>query len=211
MKIKRENYEPYFIDYLDGKLPVELIDDLLDFLRDNPDLAEELKEFSNEGLEPFEMDYPSWDHLKKDLPDDITPFESLCIRYIEHEMDENESAAFLQLVNSQPEKLAELKRFKSTLLVPDETEVFGNTGSLKKKTVIIPMAWYAVAAILVLAIAFWFLFPKDHKPDQQQTLQATMIIKDLQARKEVPAVLLPKHSLNKLSPCQKEMKILIRL
>jgi len=200
MQIKRENYELYFIDYLDGKLPVELIDDLLDFLRANPDLAEELKEFSYDRLEPHEIDFPSWDHLKKDLPDNISPFESLCIRYIEQEMDEKESVAFLQLVNSSPEKLAELKRFKNTLLVPDETEVFGNAGRLKKKIVPLTISGYAVAAVIVLAIAFWFVLPKIQNHDLYQLQEAKLIIENLQPKQEVPAVLLSKPQFKQIEP-----------
>ena len=44
MKINRNNYEMYFIDYLDGVLSPDLVSELLLFLDENPDLKEELSD-----------------------------------------------------------------------------------------------------------------------------------------------------------------------
>jgi hypothetical protein len=41
MKISRQNYEQYFVDYLDGKLNDEQVGVLMSFLEFNPDLKEE--------------------------------------------------------------------------------------------------------------------------------------------------------------------------
>ena len=43
MKITRDNYEIFFIDYLDGTLPPELIGELEAFLLVNRDLEEQLQ------------------------------------------------------------------------------------------------------------------------------------------------------------------------
>lgn len=50
MKISRSNYEIFFLDYLDGTLSANRVDDFLDFLKNNPDLADELKGVSNISL-----------------------------------------------------------------------------------------------------------------------------------------------------------------
>ena len=42
MKITRENYELFFVDYLDNKLSDSNILELMAFLAQNPDLEEEL-------------------------------------------------------------------------------------------------------------------------------------------------------------------------
>ncbi|MBC8005772.1 MAG: hypothetical protein H7X84_09885, partial [Verrucomicrobia bacterium] len=46
-KITRDNYEAFFLDYLEGNLEETLIDQFLDFLEKNPDLKEELHLFEN--------------------------------------------------------------------------------------------------------------------------------------------------------------------
>jgi hypothetical protein len=43
MKITRDNYEEHFLDYLEGNLDENLVDDFIDFLRQNPDLKAELE------------------------------------------------------------------------------------------------------------------------------------------------------------------------
>jgi hypothetical protein len=43
MKIDRNNYEPFFMDYLDGNLTAGEIDELIDFLSKNNDLAKSLR------------------------------------------------------------------------------------------------------------------------------------------------------------------------
>ena len=42
MKINRNNYEVFFMDYLDGNLDESVVNDFIEFLQKNPDLKEEL-------------------------------------------------------------------------------------------------------------------------------------------------------------------------
>ena len=50
MKITRDNYESFFIDFIEGNLPENMIDQFLDFLNQNPDLKEELHLFEEVNL-----------------------------------------------------------------------------------------------------------------------------------------------------------------
>ena len=47
MKITRDNYEEYFLDYSEGKLNSALEEEFEQFLEANPDLKKELEEFEN--------------------------------------------------------------------------------------------------------------------------------------------------------------------
>ena len=47
MKIDRNNYEAYFIDYLEGNLDETLVNDFIEFIQQNPDLKEELSLFDS--------------------------------------------------------------------------------------------------------------------------------------------------------------------
>ena len=47
MKINRNNYEIFFVDYSDGKLSENQIENLMAFISLNPDLEEEFYTFIN--------------------------------------------------------------------------------------------------------------------------------------------------------------------
>ncbi|MBL0315559.1 MAG: hypothetical protein IPP69_07155 [Flavobacteriales bacterium] len=68
MKISRENYEIWFIDYLDGKLSDDAVQVLHAFLEVNSDLAEEFDLITNQSLKfdsPEEIVFPDKSILKK--------------------------------------------------------------------------------------------------------------------------------------------------
>jgi len=66
MKINRENYEVYFLDYLEGKLPPDLVDELLIFMDKNPDLKDEFEGLDTVALAPDEdIVFENKDSLKK--------------------------------------------------------------------------------------------------------------------------------------------------
>ena len=52
MKINRDNYEAFFMDYLDGNLDESVVNDFIEFLQKNPDLKEELTSFESVSLRP---------------------------------------------------------------------------------------------------------------------------------------------------------------
>jgi hypothetical protein len=57
MKITRENYEPYFLDYLEGNLDENLVDDFMEFLQQNPDLKNELEMYESITIPDFTAEY----------------------------------------------------------------------------------------------------------------------------------------------------------
>ncbi len=52
MKIHRDNYEAYMLDYIEGRLGAKEEAALMDFLERHPELKSELDEYSNEPLSP---------------------------------------------------------------------------------------------------------------------------------------------------------------
>lgn len=159
MKINRENYEPYFIDLLDGTLSNEMVDELLDFLRLNPDLAEELK-----GLEGIQLpleNLPKYDHQKllKSGLDQSDVFNETCIRYLENDLSEKEEKELQLYLSKHTKAKAEYNLFKATISEPDLMVVYPNKDALKHRLKILPL-WYAAAAVVLLGILFWFNLPQ---------------------------------------------------
>jgi hypothetical protein len=160
MNINRDNYESYFIDFLDGTLAPDAVDGLLDFLSANPDLANELKDMERMVLAPADLDeFPIEALLKTEL--DCQPnFDDACIQYMEGDMQPEKQIEFEAFVAKKPEKQRELKLFLATKLKPNLNETFGNLYTLKRypfaQTVGVALA---VAASIVLLVGLWFSIP----------------------------------------------------
>jgi hypothetical protein len=76
--ISRNNYEVWFIDYLDGQLDCGQVDQLLDFLNENPDLRNELEAAAGIRLTITEDQMDNKDALKYSATD-IPVFLTLII------------------------------------------------------------------------------------------------------------------------------------
>lgn len=160
MKITRQNYELYFIDYIDGNLQLELVDEFNSFIEANPDLAEELDNLRDMTVAADDCAFDSIDSLlKKDIPAGVSPFEYQCISYIEGDMNEVERNSFVAAVNADIQKKNELNAFKKTKIEADETIVYKEKNSLKRFSIPFKSYLYAAASVAVLAL-LWVLWPK---------------------------------------------------
>ncbi|KYP15693.1 hypothetical protein [Flavihumibacter sp. CACIAM 22H1] len=169
MNINRNNYEVFFLLYIDKELsdPEKLV--VEDFLRSNPDLQLEMDMLRATVL-PEES-------LTEGFPDKSTLFrtentttlvnisnhESYFILYADDELNNEEKAATEQFVYANPEFQAEFELFQKAKLRPDTSIVFPDKELLYRKEAgkIRPLfpVWtrYAAAAVLVLSIGFFWL------------------------------------------------------
>lgn len=178
MNINRKNYESYFIDLLDGTLSTEQVDAVLDFLRVNPDLAEEIKNLEQIKLVPLPSAKLHFNHLKKSELDQTDILEETCIRSIENDLSDFEEKKFRDYIQTNHHAANEYRLFKATISEPDSLIAYENIGKLKK-THRISSLWYAVAAVISIGLFFWF----SYKP--QQTPLAKPLIMALVEKPEV--------------------------
>ncbi len=159
MKINRNNYESYFIDYLEGNLDESLVDDFIEFLTSNPDLKEELSMFEPVSVEPGNIVFGKKELLFKEYFDLESEFNHAAVASFEGDLSDTEKAAFDKYIAAHPEKQEELTLFSQTKLIPDENIVFSKKNRLYKKTLAKTITLWGsrVAAVLVLAISV-FLF-----------------------------------------------------
>ncbi len=94
MKINRDNYEAYFIDYLEGNLDEKLVDDFLEFLQQNPDLKEELAMFKSVSLEPEEIKFNKKELLYKNKFDSEDVFNNTSVAFMEGDLTDGEKEQF---------------------------------------------------------------------------------------------------------------------
>jgi hypothetical protein len=169
-RIDRNNYEIFFIDYIDGNLPLGEIDLLLDFLNENPDLAEELKGLEKIILRPVFHLQNSFAHLKKtdlDLPE---IFEETCIRAIENDLSDKELHDFDDYLQQREDQKRIFELYRLTVSEPDPFIVYEKKYRLKKKEKgFVFKYWYAVAAIIILGLMLFI--PTDQNPIVKPNLQ----------------------------------------
>ena len=153
MKITRDNYEEYFLDYLDGNLDENLVNDFIDFLRQNPDLKAELEMAGAVKVELENISFEGKGKLYKEKFDLEPEFNRAAVALLEGDLQENEKTEFENYLSTHPEKQKEAAFFEKTKLKADESIVFRKKRSLYHytggKTILL---WSTrIAAVLVLA------------------------------------------------------------
>lgn len=171
MRITRQNYEAYFIDYVDGQLSKELEDELVRFLEEHPDLKEELEAFdSSIKVDPdTSVSYPQKPSLKKEVHQKYPSNGNIrdwFIAYYEEDLDFNQQKLLFKFLDENPDLKREFAIFGKLTLKADENVVFKGKAKLKQKQVrrkallLKYTSYAAAAAVLLLAGLFW-LFDKD--------------------------------------------------
>lgn len=157
MRINRNNYESYFIDYLDGNLEHEVIDDFIEFINQNPDLREELELVSSVKLEPGQLVFEKKDDLFRPDFESQQVFNEHAIAMLEGDLSNAGEEQFRQYLEKHPDKQREAELFSKTRLVPDESIQYSRKKSLYRepagKTILL---WsLRIAAVLILAVAMY--------------------------------------------------------
>ena len=135
MNIDRNNYESYFLDYLEGNLDEKFVDDFIEFLQQNPDLKQELSIFSSVSVEPEKVEFSKKQKLYKVKYDNESYFDKTAVESIEGDISEEEKASFTKYLLSHPEKNREFEIFRKTKLIPDESVKYSQKAKLYHRSV----------------------------------------------------------------------------
>jgi hypothetical protein len=164
MIINRDNYQAYFLDFVEGKLSPEQSEMLHRFLKFNPDLADEFDElqtFRAYGLIPEPLEFPAKELLKKRFPsesDAVTwgNFDMYCIAYLENDLSEKQRRLFEKFMADHPEAESQFATYKFTFL-KQETVLFPSKEQLKHsrkvlfdRRILIPFAAAAAVAVYII-------------------------------------------------------------
>ena len=160
MNITRNNYEEYFILYLDNELSSEDRKRVELFVQENSDLKEELDLLLQSQLVPDNsivfnnkeqlMRSPGISNIN------TANYEEWLLLYTDNELPAEERIAVEQFVSSRPAIKAELHLLQKTKLQPEETLVFSNKESLyrtEEKVRVITIRWWRMAAAAALLLA----------------------------------------------------------
>ncbi|HVA97709.1 MAG TPA: hypothetical protein VNG53_02355 [Bacteroidia bacterium] len=166
MKITKNNYELFFLDYYEGNLQAFEIGELMLFLEQHLDLKTEFKQFE---IIPLTEDklvfFNEKSRLKKSNSDKIIS-EYDFVNYIENTSSPKEKEIFISQISKKESLKRELDLFEKTILQVDKTIAFENKKSLKRieNNFADYYKYFAVAASLALFIGIAFLIPKK-KPE----------------------------------------------
>ncbi len=162
MEINKNNYEAYFIDYLEGNLDELLVNDFIEFLQQNPGLKEELSLFETVSVEPENISFDKKKILYKEKLDLEKEFNKAAIANLEGDISASDKSEFEKYVSEHPEKKRDVALFGKAKLQSDETIVFSKKNKLYHyllgRNILL---WSGrVAAILIIAFAFFTLIDK---------------------------------------------------
>jgi hypothetical protein len=185
MRPDRSNYEIWFTDWLDGNLTEKQVEEFMIFLKENPDLSEELNGLIPVSLEPPEIKYNGKKNLKKSQTDlSEMQFEHLCIASLENDLTPLQESELSEIIDQDVTRRMEFELIRKLKLKPLAGS-FGRKSSVKKLTAgqkiirLSVIGLSAAAAIAVLITAF-LSFPvnvkKETRQISQNRVQDTMII-----------------------------------
>lgn len=166
MDINPENYESYFLDYIEGRLSADDEIEIMAFLRNHPGLKEELEQYRELKLDPAETMIPQKDLLKKSLSGDvmITPdtLDEFSIAYLEKDLSDIKRNEFLQYLDSHPEERQRFESYRKTYLKPLREFTYKHKAGLKHFTI---MGWHrkaflpyiSAAASIIIIVGMFFM------------------------------------------------------
>ncbi len=137
--INTDNYELFFVDYLEGNLSSEEEIMLLAFLNENPFLNEEFQLFLNSKLEPQGIEFANKENLKRPSfsKNGINnEFDYLCIASIENDITNSEQINLNSLVENSSQNRNTLSFFLKTKLNPSTQIIYAHKSNLKRHTVL---------------------------------------------------------------------------
>jgi hypothetical protein len=167
MQINRQNYEAYFLDYIEGKLNTAEVGCLLDFIASNPDLKAELDNYESVTLIPESSIFVEKELLRKNSIGiqsvNESNFDEICVNRIEGSLDKNIEILFETYLKQHPGKLKEYNQYLKTILEPDKKIVFDEKRKLKhlkinRQKAILYSTLAAAASIIILILVAYQLY-----------------------------------------------------
>lgn len=183
MKITKNNYEIWFIDYFDGNLSNNDTEELMHFLENNPGLKNEFEEFENIQLvDKTIRSFPNKEILKKQ--DIITYGEINTENYTDyfiafHEKDlTSEQVINLEIFLAEnPYLKSEFNTFKLLKSTPDSSVFYPDKKDLKKYPFVFlrkPAFYLLSAAASVVILLGVYLLIKNNDPIRNHPLIASI-------------------------------------
>lgn len=157
MNINRNNYEEFFLLYIDNELSVAEKNIVDAFVAANTDLQEELVMLQQSVVKPAHVDFPAKEKLLKAVPVDAEIQEKLLL-LLDDELKGKEKAATLSLIQYNKEVKQEWQLLQQTKCPVADTIIFTDKASLYRKEegkVVVIKWWRVAAAAMLIGFGLW--------------------------------------------------------
>jgi tellurite resistance protein len=161
MIINLNNYEEYFLLYIDNELSKQDRNEVASFLQSHPELQEEFDSLQftfNTPEEEISLSDKSF--LLKNEPSTFineSNYEEHLVAYHDNELNEEEKQEVKQFISQNSRHRTDFELVGKSKLVADETIVFPDKRLLFKKGRVVPMMmWRALAAAVFAGFGLWF-------------------------------------------------------
>lgn len=165
--ITRDNYQEYFLLYVDNELPTAERSHVERFVAENPDLQDEWESLLMTVIRPEKNEGMPFKHSLMRSSLDEHNYTEYFLSYVDGELNEEDRdrvAAFLQL---HPSKQKELDTLYLTVSQPDPAIVFQDKDLLYKKEdrrrIVFLYRFAAGAAAVVLALITMLILEQHHQ------------------------------------------------
>lgn len=197
-----DNYEEYFLLYVDQELTAQERKEVEAFLLAHPELKPELDMYLETRLVPEDLSFQG----KADLfrhADEIHAgnIEELQIQWMDGELSASRAAEVEAFTHAHPEAMQNLALLKQTRL-PEEKIVFPDKSSLyrheKKPALVFQMRWIRVAvaaAVIILAGLLWL----NRQPAAETTIGPALANKEQGSNTDAATTSTPKTEGNGVS------------
>jgi|GEM_PF-4718705 hypothetical protein len=134
MKINRNNYEIFFLDYLEGELNAGQVAELLLFVEQHPDLQQELEMMGGSlpELPNPEAEFTHKNSLKKSESGEMSRLDELFVKKLEGDLTPLEAAELDREMESNPSLLKEWEMLSLTKISSDSNLIFEDKSSLRQ-------------------------------------------------------------------------------
>lgn len=176
MKPDRSNYEIWLTDWLDGNLSKEQAEELKVFLKENPDLEEELNGLDLVSLNPPDSVFNGKAGLGRS-PENLSDkeFEHLCIARLENDLTQGQKTELEEIISSDEIRRRSFELVQKLRLKP-------MAGSFIRKSIVkrltigqkilrLSAIGLSAAATVALVIGLYLFTSKDTKQEPQQITQ----------------------------------------
>jgi hypothetical protein len=168
--INRSNYEIVFVDYFDDKLDKNQVDELFQFLQENPDLKNEFDFFSGNKIEPdTTLKFPGKENLKKASINEAN-YKTWMVAFIENDISQEGHEELIKFIKDNPAYGNEIDILKKTKLIPDYSIILDKKNTLKKNAKVIQFHTplkriVSIAAALILIALSYFIIKQFNAPE----------------------------------------------
>jgi hypothetical protein len=141
MRINSENCEAWFLDYYEGNLSKEGVEEMFAFLALNPDLRDVFDSYDEVSFSPDKQVHFDWkSELKKPVVSgegiNESNYEEYFVSYVEGLLNADGKSEVEKFLLKFPSKREELDLLQSTILLPEEHIVFEHKDTLRKSVLI---------------------------------------------------------------------------